>query len=328
MTIKSHLEKIRRTWAAWRHSKRTNTILLYVICLIISSLFWLFLTLNSETQKDLTLPFNLTAVPDSTTIISGLPQSIKVSVRDKGSSLIRYDFGNEPTMTVDFLEYFDGSGSFKISSIDMLARVRKLFSNNTTVAAISPDSLSVKYTSLPGKKVPIKVDMNVAADFRCVINGATILSTDSVIIYSDQNTLSAITSVSTKRITATGLTDTLAQQIEINPIPGAKIVPNEITVKVPVEPLINKKQNVTIDVVNAPMGVNVITFPSVVEASFLVPQSIYRKAMNIKVAVNYNDIAYSKGTSNLVAVKIVNTPTECRNVSLAVDSVEYIVEKH
>ena len=197
-----------------------------------------------------------------------------------------------------------------------------------TWGAISPDSLSVKYTSLPGKKVPIKVDMNVAADFRCVINGATILSTDSVIIYSDQNTLSAITSVSTKRITATGLTDTLAQQIEINPIPGAKIVPNEITVKVPVEPLINKKQNVTIDIVNAPMGVNVITFPSVVEASFLVPQSIYRKAMNIKAAVNYNDIAYSKGASNLVAVKIVNTPTECRNVSLAVDSVEYIVEKH
>ena len=79
----------------------------------------------------MSLPLKLTAVPDSTTIISGLPDVVKVSVRDKGSSLLRYDFGNEPTMAVDFLECADGSGNLKISSIEMLARVRKLFSNTT-----------------------------------------------------------------------------------------------------------------------------------------------------------------------------------------------------
>ena len=81
MSVKSYFNKVRETWTAWRHSRRTNSILLYLTCLVISFFFWLFLTLNSETQKDLSLPFNLTSIPDSTTIISGLPDVVKVEAR-------------------------------------------------------------------------------------------------------------------------------------------------------------------------------------------------------------------------------------------------------
>ncbi len=326
MSVKSYLKNVRGIWMTWRHSRRTNSILLYLTCLIISFFFWLFLTLNSETQKDFTLPFNLASIPDSTTIISGLPDVVKVNVRDKGSSLLRYDFGNEPTLTVDFLEHYDGSGSLKISSIEMLAKVRKLFPNSTSIVAVAPDSLSVKYTNQPGKKVPVKLDMDISADFRCVINGAPMLSVDSVTVYSDQNTLGGIVSVSTRRITGEGLTDTLNRTIDLVPIAGAKIVPSKINVRVPIEPLISKRQNVNIEVVNAPAGVNVITFPSAIEASFLVPQSMYRNVVKIRVVANYNDILYSDG-NNKVAVKVVEIPAECRGISLASDSVEYIVEK-
>lgn len=326
MSVKSYFNKARETWTAWRHSRRTNSILLYLTCLVISFFFWLFLTLNSETQKDLSLPFNLTSIPDSTTIISGLPDVVKVNVRDKGSSLLRYDFGNEPTLSIDFLEHYDGSGGLKISSIEMLAKVRKLFANSTAIVAIAPDSLSVKYTNQPGKKVPIKLDIDVTADFRCIINGETMLSADSAIVYSDQNTLDGIVAVSSRRITAEGLTDTLTRTIDLVPVAGAKIVPNRVTVKVPIEPLISKRQNVNIEVVNVPTGMNVITFPSSIEASFLVPQSMYRKMVRIRAIANYNDILYSDG-NNKIAVKIVEVPSECREISLASDSVEYIVEK-
>ncbi len=329
MALKSFIENSRKRWIAWRHSKRAGSLLLYLTCLVISFLFWLFLTLNNETQKDLTLPLQLTSVPDSTTIISGLPQSVKVSVRDKGSSLLRYDFGHEPTMMVDFLEYFDGSGVFKISSIEMLARVRRLFSNTTTVVAVSPDSLSVRYTNLPGKRVPVNLDLAVSADFRYVMNGATVLSDDTVTVYSDQNTLGGITSVSTQRISEIGLTDTLVRCVDILPMAGVKTVPSKVTVTVPVELLINKKQSVSINVVNEPAGVNVVTFPSSVEASFLVPQSMYHNVQNIKAVVNYNDILYADDVAgSKVAVKIIEVPAECRSISLVTDSVEYIVEKH
>ena len=329
MSLKAFIGRMRATWTAWRHSRRTNSIILYFTCLVISFLFWLFLTLNNETQKDLSLPLKLTAVPDSTTIISGLPDVVKVSVRDKGSSLLRYDFGNEPTMAVDFLECADGSGNLKISSIEMLARVRKLFSNTTAVVAVSPDSLSVKYTNMPGKRVPVITDIKVSPGFRYVINGATMLSDDSVTVYSDRNTLGSVTSVQTRRISESGLTDTLTRTVGFVSIAGAKIVPDEITVRVPIEPLIAKKQNISIDVVNLPIGVNVITFPSTVEASFLVPQSIYGKAMDIKAVVNYNDILRlsSDDAASKVAVKIVEVPADCRSISLTSDSVEYIVEK-
>ena len=152
------------------------------------------------------------------------------------------------------------------------------------------------------------------------------LSADSAIVYSDQNTLDGIVAVSSRRIIAEGLTDTLTRTIDLVPVAVAKIVPNRVTVKVPIEPLISKRQNVNIEVVNVPAGMNVITFPSSIEASFLVPQSMYRKMVRIRAIANYNDILYSDG-NNKIAVKIVEVPSECREISLASDSVEYIVEK-
>lgn len=324
----SLFQKIKRMWKTSRESKKTNSILLYLTCMLISFFFWLFLSLNSETQKDLSIPFNLSSLPDSTTIISGLPKSIDVSVRDKGSSLLKFDLGNIPTFSLDFLEYFDGSGNLKVSSIDMLAKVRRLFSNTTTVVTVIPDSLNIKYTNLPGKKVPIVLNVDITPNFRYVINGEIKKEIDSVVVYSDKYTLEKIKSVSTEHIVESAVNDTLIRKVKFASIPGAKIIPGSMSITVPVEPLINKKQSVQVDVVNVPEGVNVITFPSVVDASFLVPQSMFYKSTPVKVIANYNDILYSSNNSNKVAVKIIEVPVGCKDISLAIDSVEYIIEKY
>ena len=65
-------------------STRGREILLFLVFLLISYIFWLLLTLNNEVQEDLEVPITLTNVPDSVTLISDVPPSLKVSVRDKG----------------------------------------------------------------------------------------------------------------------------------------------------------------------------------------------------------------------------------------------------
>ena len=240
--------------------------------------------------------------------------------------MLKYKFGNLPTLQIDFDKYSDGRGLIRVSSADLMSELRSIFSATSVITAVNPDSLRLLYTNLPPKKVPLCFDLDVQPNLQYVINGAVRSNVDSVLVYSDKNTLSALTEVYTYHVEERDLTDTLVREVAVAPIVGAKIVPKSVRLTIPVEQLIYKKQRVPVLVIDQPANINVLTFPAMVEASFLVPQSMYRKTVGIKAAVYYNDVLES--ATNHVAVRVVEAPAICKSVSLSVDSVEYIIEKH
>lgn len=93
-------------------SARGKEVLLFLLFLLISYVFWLLLTLNNEMQEDLDVPVVVTDVPDSVTLISDIPPVIKVSVRDKGSVLMRYKWGSSKVMKINWKDYKQGKTNF------------------------------------------------------------------------------------------------------------------------------------------------------------------------------------------------------------------------
>lgn len=317
--------KIRTLWSKI-DSRLSKSVLLYVWFLFISFVFWLVLSLNNSLQQEFAIPLKLKSVNDSTTIITHVPQSVKIALKDRGVAMLKYKFGNLPTLQIDFDKYSDGRGLIRVSSADLMSELRSNFSATSVITAVNPDSLRLLYTNLPPKKVPLCFDLDVQPNLQYVINGAVRSNVDSVLVYSDKNTLSALTEVYTYHVEERDLTDTLVREVAVAPIVGAKIVPKSVRLTIPVEQLIYKKQRVPVLVIDQPANINVLTFPAMVEASFLVPQSMYRKTVGIKAAVYYNDVLES--ATNHVAVRVVEAPAICKSVSLSVDSVEYIIEKH
>lgn len=300
--------------------------MLYVWFLFISFVFWLTLTLNNSFQQDLLIPLKLKSVSDSTTMISDVPQAIRITLKDRGTAMLKYRFGNLPMLQIDFSEYSNGQGLLRVPSAELLGELRNLFSAGSVITAVNPDSLRLLYTNLPPKKVPLNFDLDIQPNLQYVINGPVRCNVDSVLVYSDKNTLSGLTEAYTYHVEERDLTDTLVREVAVAPIVGTKIVPKSVRLTIPVEQLIYKKQRVPVMVVDQPVNINVLTFPAMVEASFLVPQSMYRKTVAIKAAVYYNDVLES--ATNHVAVKVVEAPALCKSISLSVDSVEYIIEKH
>ena len=317
--------KIRTLWSKI-DSRLSKSVLLYVWFLFISFVFWLVLSLNNSLQQEFAIPLKLKSVNDSTTIITHVPQSVKIALKDRGVAMLKYKFGNLPTLQIDFDKYSDGRGLIRVSSADLMSELRSIFSATSVITAVNPDSLRLLYTNLPPKEVPLCFDLDVQPNLQYVINGAVRSNVDSVLVYSDKNTLSALTEVYTYHVEERDLTDTLVREVAVAPIVGAKIVPKSVRLTIPAEQLIYKKQRVPVLVIDQPANINVLTFPAMVEASFLVPQSMYRKTVGIKAAVYYNDVLES--ATNHVAVRVVEAPAICKSVSLSVDSVEYIIEKH
>lgn len=306
-------------------SPAMRTAMQYMLFVFISFVFWAFVSLNNNLQIELEIPIEISSVPDSTTIISDVPKLLNVNVKDKGMALLKFIVGERPALNLKFGDYAMDEGVFMVSNSDLRRKLRGLFENSTTIQGLSMDAIKLRYTNLPAKKVPIRLDLDIRPNIQYIIYGSVKQNVDSALIYSDRNTLAMIDEVYTYRVEERELKDTLLRTVSISPVQGAKIVPERIQLTIPVEPLISKKIMIPVKVKNAPSDVNVMTFPSEVQVSFLVPFSMYRKTIPMYAVADYRDIEFTK--NNKIAVNVEEFPALYNNMSLAQDSVEYIIEK-
>lgn len=306
----------------------TKGVLLYLLFVAISAVFWCFITFNVDVQQEIEVNFEIVNKPSNVTYITEPPKTITMTVRDKGSWFVRYWITTQSLIKVDFKKYSnDNSGLITLTSRQLIDEIRKTVGRNITVLSVFPENVSVKYTDLEGKKVPIRFDLDIEANLKYAI-GKYEASADSVLVYADNETLSQISEVYTYHTQMVNLTDTLRRSVTIQPCVGAKIVPSSVKIMVPVERLIQKHQQVSIQVRNVPDKQSLIVFPSSVEVSYLVPQSQYKNTISsISVVADYYSIDWAS-KSGKVAVFVADYPPVCRNVELAVDSVDFIVEKH
>lgn len=306
------------------HSSRGKDVMLYLMFVAIAFVFWLLLSLDNEVQRDFDVPVEIVDVPDSVTIIDPAPKTLSVSVKSKGSQLLRFLWGHVPVMKIKYDESRASRNRFFMNRSRLEARLRDYFGNvGVQIVSCKPDSISLAYTESPGRKVRLEIKADVQPNLQCIISGPITANVDSVRVYSAGELPKGFDRVETEMIVKGGLKDTMRYEVKLKPVPGARLIPDKVIVTVPVEPLISRKRQVEISAVNVPDGVGLITFPSKVDVSFLVPMSIYGEDFPMKAYVDYDRIR--PGSSYLpVALSLV--PEVYHNISLSPDSVEYIIE--
>ena len=306
-------------------SARGKEILLFLLFLMISYVFWLLLTLNNEMQEDIEVPVEIAGIPDSVTVISNIPESLKISVRDKGSALMKYKLGGIKPMKINWADYSQAKNKFLLNKADLGAKIRDYISSSSQLVTMLPDSISLSYTTTPGRRVAVKVQADLKPIFGSIINGPLTTNTDSVWLFSVEDLPHNLTHVETLPIVRSSLSDTTEITVAIKPLPGVKIVPEEIVVKVPVEPLIARQQMATVIAKNIPDNISLHTFPSRIEIAYLVPMSEYNsEPYDINAYVDYADIA--NNTSGKLPVTLSLYPESYHSVEAIPDSVEYITE--
>lgn len=308
-------------------SKETFLFLTFVA---IAALFWLLLAFNNNMTHDITV--NVTVKkPANVTLIQDVPSRITVTVKDRGLSFLKSFFKSTPSIELNFEKFVnEKSSTMELSPNQLLNEVRRAINREASVIKILPESISVKYTTLPGKKVPVNWEdniKNIVPDKQFVINPDMITtSPDSVVVYAlDNATLYGITEVDISTVEVANLTSTFTKDVRLKGINNVRIIPDVVKLTVPVEPLIKKEYNASISVRNQPYGLNILVFPPSVNVSFLVPQSRYRDPVNLTVIVDYNDIDLS---SNKVNLKLGEVSGSYSNVTLSIDSVNYVIERY
>ncbi len=99
-------------------SARGRNALMFLLFLMISAFLWLVLSLNEEEQYDVRMPVRITHVPDSITLISPGPEALNVSLRARGTQLLKMTLGSVPAVNIDFRAYRSG-GFLHLSTTEL-----------------------------------------------------------------------------------------------------------------------------------------------------------------------------------------------------------------
>ena len=97
-----------------KQSPRTRSTLLYLFFVVISALFWSFLTFNGDVQLDMEVPVEMN-LPNNVHLLAKVPDTLTVTVRDRGYRFFSYLFQKTPKLSLRFTDYSDGNSVFKMT---------------------------------------------------------------------------------------------------------------------------------------------------------------------------------------------------------------------
>lgn len=298
--------------------------LIFLFFLALSSVFWIFQTLNETYEEDFQVPLELRNVPSNVVITTDLPENLHILLRDKGSQLLAYRYTRQfKPVVVDYNTYSNPSGHVSILGNELQRQIAAQLLPGTQMLGLKPDTLDFYYNFGQFKRVPIRPLGEVRAG-RLYSLAKTVYSEDSVTVYASREQLDTITAAYLQPFNLRNLTDTTHVKSNFVKVKGAKFVPAQIGVTFCIDRLVEKTIQVPVQQVNFPASKQLRTFPATVKVTFQVGMGLYRKitSENFVLVVNYEDLLKNKSTYCHLSLKTI--PEGVSHVRISPQDVEYL----
>lgn len=301
--------------------------LIFLFFLALSSVFWIFQTLNETYEEDFQVPLELRNVPSNVVITTDLPENLHILLRDKGSQLLAYRYTRQfKPVVVDYNTHSNPSGHVSILGNELQRQIAAQLLPGTQMLGLKPDTLDFYYNFGQFKRVPIRPLGEVRAG-RLYSLAKTVYSEDSVTVYASREQLDTITAAYLQPFNLRNLTDTTHVKSNFVKVKGAKFVPAQIGVTFCIDRLVEKTIQVPVQQVNFPASKQLRTFPATVKVTFQVGMGLYRKitSENFVLVVNYEDLLKNKSTYCHLSLKTI--PEGVSHVRISPQDVEYVIEE-
>lgn len=320
------LGTFKEKWRRFRTSSRFHNVLMFLVFVAVAAVLWLVSALNDNVAETFRVKLVFRNVPDSVTFINDPPSEIHVTVRDKGTNIIRSGVLKNPLVDFNFSDYAR-DGILRITRADFNSELKADFGGAAQISSVSIDSLKLYYTNRPGKRVPVIVNAKVSAASGFIISGSPVPVTKSVRVFSYGDEIDTVTTVRTQMLIRKSLSQTSDFEVKLQPLAHVKIVPSVVKVRIPVEPLVHKEAYVPVEVRNLPPGESLLLFPDKVPVVFYVPMSHFNDdSFPMRVEADYLETMRTSGSK--ISVKVASHDPVLVNVELKVDSVDYTLVKH
>ena len=298
--------------------------LIFLFFLALSGAFWLLMTLNETMEREFKIPMRLTGVPGNAVITGELPDTVRVTVRDKGFTLVTYDFRPLVFRFSNYADEDEGKGVIPLT--DVQKQVLSQMYGSSKLLQVKPGAFDFYFTYGTSKKVPVVFRGKITTS-KSYYLAHTEFYPSMVTVYANKQQLDKLQTVEIEPFNYRNLQDTIRQAVKIRKIRGVKIVPPTVRLSVYPDVLTEEAIDVPITAINMPPGMVLRTFPSKVTVRFTIGASLFRtiKPNLFKVVVDYEELAANP--SDKCTLQLRSVPRSVSKASLEIDRVDYLLEQ-
>ena len=298
--------------------------LIFLFFLALSGIFWLMMTLNETMEREFKIPVRLTGVPRNAVMTGELADTVRVTIKDKGFTLVTYDFR---PLTFRFSSYADeDTGEGVVPVADVQKQVLSQMYGSSKLLQLKPGKFDFYFTYGSSKKVPVSFRGKITTH-KSYYLAHTEFNPSMVTVYANKQQLDQLQAVEIEPFNYRNLQDTIRQMVKIKKIRGVKIVPPMVRISVYPDVLTEESVEVPVTAINMPPGMVLRTFPSKVTVRFTIGASLFRtiKPSLFKVVVDYEDLAANP--SDKCTLQLRSVPRSVSKASLEMDRVDYLLEQ-
>lgn len=312
-------------------SSKSREFSVFLFFLAVSAGFWLLQTLDETFEMEIAVPLRLADVPDEVVITTPLPDKLHVTVRDKGTILMRYWHKSLDSISLSFADYDNGmiNGRVRVPQADVLKSIQGLLAASTRVQAIHPDTIEFFYNHGMNAVFPVAMVGEVETNAHYYLLDVTI-SPSEVKVFAPASTLDTLTSVRTMPVSLTDLKETTTLEVPLRLIRGAKMEPERVTLTATVDVYMENTIEVPIVSLNFPGDKQLRTFPSSVKVTYTVGYSRSKEVtrQNFVSVVTYEELLDLQGQgATKIPVRLKSIPEGVKIVRIEPQELDYLVEE-
>lgn len=322
--------RLERYWRQIRYfllNPKSKEFLVFLFFFFVSATFWVLQALNDTFDLEVTAPLQLRGVPKNVMVTTELPSEIKVTIRNRGTSLIHYFRHRElPPVGLDFNRYDNGSVSARVQipSSDVQRAVQNQL-GDSKVQSIRPDTLEFYYNRGLYHRLPVRTTGTISASPQNYLVGIS-YEPDSVDVYAPSSVLDTLQAAYTQPVELTDLTRSVSQDIMLNAKPGVKYVPSSVRFTAEVDYYTEKTVEVPIIGLNFPADKQLRTFPSKAKITFRIGAASFKRITqdSFVLAITYEELLDGLEKYRLHLKSI---PEGVSNIRIIPAEVDYLIEQ-
>jgi YbbR-like protein len=317
-------------YSSGHESGRRNDNVIFIICLIISFVFWGLIKLSEVYESSYTFKIHYNNVPVKKRLTEIVDTALNVSFNARGFTILRLDlFKDMENLTIDLNDFniLKEGDEYFIYTQKLKDQMAEMIGVPESELNLSESMLSFRLEDLYEKEVRVKANLSLNFKEQYDLYENAIISPPTVNIYGPKATIDTISVAETQNVTLQNLDNdqTITAGLS-NPNPRLlRYDPKQVEIKIRVEKFTESSIEIPIDF--SGIKQNIQSFPSSVKVYFKVAQKDFNNVQaggfNVQPeisGINLQDV----DRLHLVLTK---KPEFVRNERIVPTYVEFLITK-
>ena len=330
--MKSPLLKNRTDSTPAAGIRLNGRMIVFLICLAVSSFCWLAQSLAKDYLLQLNYPVNYENFPADKVVANPLPKSITITVNTSGFNYLLYLITNRKKtvlLDVKHLKSLHKKNNYYLPLNSGIDDISSQFDEEVKIVKIYPETIFLNFNKKLSKKVPVIVNFKIDYYNNYQPSDSLLLTPAFITISGAKELIDKVNNVETKPIVLKNVKSNISMQVDIlqtNDLKLLELAPAYVTVNLKVSKYTEGSIELPVEFKNVPAGISIKTFPANVTVKYNVALENYEKIKpsDFRAIVNFSN---SSKESNKLKVELIKVPVEINSLKVSPEKVEFIIRK-